>query len=159
TADSLLVGTGAFAGTLKAGSSGDQVLTIKPKTAGTAINLGGADAAGTLGLTEDELDRVSAGTLVIGKANSGNISVSSAIAMTTASTPGGFTVPTLSLVSGGTITESGAGAIKAATLTTSSVGGTTLGGANAVGTFNATNTTSGNVTMIESAGNLTVGTV
>src|SRR5262249_54768910 len=48
-------------------NAGTGIVTLQTKTAGTAINLGGADAAGTLGLTDAELDRVEAGTLVIGR--------------------------------------------------------------------------------------------
>jgi hypothetical protein len=43
------------------------------------INLGAADSAGTLGLSDAELDLVSAGTLNIGDANSGALTVSAAI--------------------------------------------------------------------------------
>lgn len=55
-------------------------VTFRPFTNGAAINLGGADSiGGPLGLTDFELDNVNAGTLNIGNANSGAITVTSAI--------------------------------------------------------------------------------
>jgi hypothetical protein len=53
--------------------------TLRPRTAGTAIDLGGVDAAGVLGLTDAELDRVTAGTLHIGSRSAGAITVSAAV--------------------------------------------------------------------------------
>ncbi len=66
-------------GTINAGSN---TVTLTPKTSGTAINLGGADAAGTLGLTDAELDVITAGTLVIGRNDiaTGTVTVTSAVA-------------------------------------------------------------------------------
>jgi hypothetical protein len=61
-----------------------QSVTLLPKTAGTLINIGGPNAAGTLGLTIDELSQVFAGTLRIGSATSGTITVSAAITLPTA---------------------------------------------------------------------------
>ena len=69
------------------------IATLQPNTAGQLVNLGGADAAGTFGLTDAELDTVTAGTLRVGRANSGNMTISAA------HTPAGTT--TLSLISGG----------------------------------------------------------
>jgi trimeric autotransporter adhesin len=46
---------------------------------GTLIDLGGADAANTLGLTDAELDGITAGSLRIGDFNSGRISFTAAI--------------------------------------------------------------------------------
>ncbi|MBX2929635.1 MAG: HYR domain-containing protein [Saprospiraceae bacterium] len=64
-------------------NSGMGATTIRPRTTGTRINLGGADVLSgsplTLGLTDAELDQVSAGTLILGNANSGNLTVSAAI--------------------------------------------------------------------------------
>ncbi len=57
-ADSMNLATPA--GAINAGANG---LALFPQTAGTAIDLGGADAAGTLGLTDAELDCISAGTI------------------------------------------------------------------------------------------------
>ena len=67
---------GATNPSIKAGTG---TVTFRQKTAGTAINLGGADAAGVLGLTDAELDVVTAGTVNIGNADSGTITVSAAI--------------------------------------------------------------------------------
>ena len=59
--------------------AGPNTATLRPFTNGTLINLGGADAAGTLGLTDAELDTISAAKLKIGDANSGTITVSADI--------------------------------------------------------------------------------
>ncbi len=48
-------------------NAGAAIATLQPNTAGQLVNLGGADAAGTLGLTDAELDTVTAGTLRVGR--------------------------------------------------------------------------------------------
>jgi hypothetical protein len=75
-ADSLFVDTSASPGTVSAGTGS---LTIRQRTDGTQVNLGGSDAAGVLGLTNGELGRMTAGTLQIGNASSGAITVTSAV--------------------------------------------------------------------------------
>ena len=52
-------------------------MQLRPKTSTGAvgISLGGADAAGTLGLTDAELDRVTAASLTIGDETSGALAV------------------------------------------------------------------------------------
>jgi autotransporter-associated beta strand protein len=54
-------------------------VVLRPKTAGTPVGLGAADAPGLLGLTDAELDRITAATVQIGDATSGEITVSAAI--------------------------------------------------------------------------------
>ena len=74
TADSM-----AFDPTSVVSSTG--TVTLQNKTAGVAINLG-TETAGQLSLTDAELDRVTAGTMVIGRDDaflSGTVTVSSAI--------------------------------------------------------------------------------
>jgi len=59
---------------------GTNPVSIRQRTNGTLIALGGVDVStSTLGLTDAELDRITAGTLNIGDANSGAITVSAAI--------------------------------------------------------------------------------
>jgi len=53
-------------------------VTITPSVTGRAIDLG-THTAGTLGLTDAELDRIAAGTLGIGDSNSGAITVTAVI--------------------------------------------------------------------------------
>ena len=53
-------------------------VTLQPQTTSRAINLG-TNTAGSLSLTDAELDRVTAGTVQIGDVNSGAITVSAAI--------------------------------------------------------------------------------
>lgn len=60
-------------------TAGTNLVTLKQKTNGVAINLGGNDGPGTLGLNTTELANITAGTLAIGDANSGAITVSTAI--------------------------------------------------------------------------------
>ncbi len=62
-------------------TNSDHTVTIRPRTSGVAINLGptGDPMIGPLQLTDTELDRVSAGTLVIGHGQSGTITQSQPI--------------------------------------------------------------------------------
>src|SRR5581483_4040733 len=68
-ANSMVIG---LAVTVTAGTNN---ALLRQLTTGTGINIGGADTATTLGLVDDELDRITAGTLTIGDANSGGIAV------------------------------------------------------------------------------------
>ena len=52
---------------------------LRPRTNGRSISLGRADSAFTLGLTDAELDRITAGTLQIGDSNAGTIGVTQPI--------------------------------------------------------------------------------
>jgi hypothetical protein len=74
-------------------------VTLKPMTAGRAIDLGGADSVSTLGISLAELNQIDCLFLRIGDVTSGNITVTAAI------NPSKQTA--LSLVSGGTITQNG----------------------------------------------------
>ncbi len=63
--------------TVSANAAG--TVLLRQNTNGLLINLGAADSATTLGLTDAELDQVTAGTVQIGDANSGAITASAAI--------------------------------------------------------------------------------
>ncbi len=99
---------------------GEGSVTLAPQTDGTLINLGGADKAGTLGLTDAELDFITAGFLEIGTATSGAITVSSDIDL--ANTP---TVTYLSLWTQGGV-DGTAAALKAGAVEIRAVGAVTL---------------------------------
>lgn len=87
-----------------------------------AIDLGGIDTAGVLGLSSPELGGITAGTLRIGNATTGNITVSTSVAPT---------ANTLSLNSGlGGI--SGTGSLSATNLAIRSLDSVLLNGVNAV---------------------------
>jgi hypothetical protein len=89
---------------------GTNVATLQTKNTGTPINLGGADAPGTLGLTDAELDRVKAGTLRIGRNDasaSGNITFTTLIDLAA----GANTIPVLHLRTLGNI-GGGGGSVK-----------------------------------------------
>ena len=98
------------------------IATLQPNTGGQLVNLGGADAGGTLGLTDAELDTVAAGTLRVGRANSGNMIISASL------TPAGAT--TLSLISGSNVTENAGATITETNLAINAVGSVTLNEAN-----------------------------
>lgn len=128
----------------------DGIVTLSQKTNGQAIDLGAADAAGTLGLTAAELNKVTAGTLSIGNASSGAITVSSAIAPASAST--------LHLTSGSTISESAGGTITVNNLAvTATSGATTMTQNNDVGVLAVSAT--GRVVSYKDVSGFTIGTV
>ena len=83
-------------------NTGSGTLLIMPQTTSTLINLGGADVLSgsplTLGLTDAELDQITAGTVQIGDSSSAAITISAAISHGN----------NLVLGSGGTISGSGA---------------------------------------------------
>jgi hypothetical protein len=87
-------------------NAGTQTVTIHPHTAGSAINLGGVDTNGMLGITDAELDRVFAGALNVGDNSSGSISVTSNITRTV-STNMRLTTAGDVLLSGGLINTGG----------------------------------------------------
>lgn len=140
--DSLELVTG---GTINTGAN---TLTIRPKTNGAAVNLGGADATGTLGLSDSDLDQMTAGTIQIGDTDSGTITVSAAINRAAA------TNLTLIASSNNNIVFSGTGSLDSASgnvsLTTSGSGGITSGSA-------TTDITAGTGTISLNAGSNGIG--
>jgi hypothetical protein len=100
-------------------NAGTGVVTLQPELNTVSVNLGGPDAAGvTLGLSDAELGRVTAGVLRVGNsANTGGITVSAAITRHT-----GYT--TLSLITGGTVTQTASLAV--ANLDVQATGNVTL---------------------------------
>jgi len=132
--------------------AGANAVLLRPRTAGTRIDLGGADVlAGsplTLGLTDAELDSVTAGTLTIGDGASGAITVSAAV-----SRPGSTNV---GLTTGGTILfnsglDTGGGALLLTPGATGSVQ-PQAAGADATTTGNTTSFASDSVLRIDIAG-------
>jgi autotransporter-associated beta strand protein len=83
---------------------GSKAVALNEQTIGTLINLGGADAVGTLGLTDAELDRITAGQLVIGDYLSGAITVCADIDLTD-----GPVIDVLTLNTGSTLTATAGG--------------------------------------------------
>ena len=101
TGDITLVGDSqTYSGGLASINAGTSTVAIRQLTNTVQINLGGADAAGVLGIDNFELNAITAGTLIIGDASSGDINVSSAINVADNTTA----VPVLKLVTGGAIT-------------------------------------------------------
>ncbi len=137
---------------LNAAISASTKVTLQPFTATADINLGAADSAGVLGLTDAELDRVTAPLLQIGvTAGSIDIIVSAAISPANAST--------LRLISTGSITATGSGSITVANLAVTSKNAVTLGGANNVSVLAGQVTTSGQNFAFTDATGFAVGTV
>ncbi|MGN6706805.1 MAG: two-partner secretion domain-containing protein, partial [Rhodanobacter sp.] len=144
---SLVADNADILGTIKAGTGG--VATIRQATAGRAIALGG-DLPINLGVSDAELDNITANTIVIGDANSGAITIVGAISPASASK--------LALNSGSTITQTAGSTITVGTLTGSSVGATTLGEANQIGNlgnFNAASFSLTNAAALTLVGDVT----
>src|SRR5262249_19553235 len=106
-------------------NSGMARTILTTSTAGLQIDLG-TNTAGKLGLTQAELNEVTASVLQIGTSDTGNINVSAAI-----SNPATWSV--LSLVNGDTITQAAGGSLALPNLRVSSTGPVTLTSANNVG--------------------------
>jgi hypothetical protein len=150
-ADSLIIDSdsSAAAGSITAGSSGSATATIRPRTAGTLIDLGGTDVLSgsplTLGLSTAEIARITAGSLVVGSSTAGGISVYQAL-----QTAFGLNLSLLT----------GAGLNLAAALTTTAAG--SLGGDLSVTTANGAISQSaplvvgGRTTLTTGSGNITL---
>ncbi len=138
---------------LTAISAGSGIVTLQPFTAGTAINLGGADGAGVLGLTQAELNTVTAGILRIGDLfQTGDLSITSSIT----APPGWNTLSLQTGVNGG-ITEFAGSSLAVANLLAAGAQAVTFAlSTNAIGTFAAASLHA--VTLVDST-NLTIGSV
>jgi hypothetical protein len=81
--------------------------TIAPRTAGRTIDLGSTTdlAAGTLELSNAEVNHIAAGVLRIGSSQSGDLNVTALISMNN------VIVPVFSLISGGTVSDQGVGTL------------------------------------------------
>ncbi|MBX7103649.1 MAG: hypothetical protein K1X57_06185 [Gemmataceae bacterium] len=100
-----------------------ECVTIRQVTAANTVKVGGADAAGVLGVTDAELNKLTTTKGVrIGRTDGGDLSVTSAIAVT----------GPLELISGGKITNGGVGTITVSKLAVDAGGIVSLTGANAV---------------------------
>ena len=115
-------------------NAGAATATLQQFENGTLIHVGGANAASTLGLSAAELNTVTAGTLQIGNANSGALTITAPI-----TAPGA--ISTLALQSGATITQNAGDTITVASpgiLSLQSGTGTTLNEANQVANLSIT---------------------
>lgn len=131
-------------------SAAASTVTLRTLTAGREIDLG-TKAAGSLGLTDDELDRITAGTLRIGDAGSGPISVTSILSPANTGR--------LHLRSAGAVSVASGMGVFVAELAVSAGGAVTFGfnTSNDVDVFAAI-TTSGGISLRDADG-LTIGTV
>ncbi len=112
--------------------SGTGRTILESSVAGSSIDLGN-NTSGTVGLTNAELQNITAGVLQIGNATAGTINVSAAI-----TAPAGW--DTLTLINNGTITEAAGGSLTVSNLSVSSTGPVTLTSANDVGSLAASTT-------------------
>ena len=136
-----------------------QSVNLRNATAGLAINLGstGANAAnGTLELSDAELDNITTNLLAIG-AGTGNVAGN--ITFTDAVSP--LNTSTLQLITPGTVTDTGTGAVIVSNLLIEAAAGATLDNivANDVDTLAALITGIGAGLVFMDMDNVTVGTV
>ena len=105
---------------------GTGTLGLQPQSSAQKFDLGSATdaAAGTTELSDTELDTLTAGVVRVGAPGAANLTVTGAITLAPAK------VPALSLITGGTITQTAP--LTVAALRTQSAGATTLNGANDV---------------------------
>src|SRR5262249_49104541 len=88
-------------------NAGTRTVTLLTKTASRPINLG-SEVAGSLSLTEAELDRITAGTLVIGR---NDATASGAITVSAANLGPNNVTANFDLLPGGGVGVTGAGSI------------------------------------------------
>jgi len=148
-------------------NSGAGITTLRQFENGTLINVGGADAANTLGLTDTEIDQVTAATLQIGDGNAGNLAVTAAITPAGAAnlrltTGGALAVNNTVNVTGNLRLTSDGGTTQTAILTANALatagnGAVTLNLANSFNTF--ASSTANNVSITRAGGSLSIGTV
>ncbi len=131
-------------------SSGGARTILQSLTAARDIDLG-TKTAGTLGLTDADLDEVTAGVLQVGNATAGAITISAPISPANA--------PVLALINNASVTESAGGTITEASLRISSPGPVTLDKANQVTNLAGAVSGPGLGFTFDNAGALTVGTV
>src|SRR5262249_51214971 len=134
-----------LAGTVNSGAA---VTTLANSVAGTPIDLG-TNTAGSIGLTQGELNNIRAGTLRIGSPTAGAITISQPITLPNVSTIG--SPSTLSLINNGPINEPGSSIVllNVPNLRVSSTGPVSMGSgpllvANTVSTLAAVVTGAGN---------------
>lgn len=119
-----------------------QTVLLQPNAAGQQINVGSAGTAanGILELSDPELDRVTAGTIQIGRASSGALSVSAAIDTQNTTV--------LHLITGSTVSQTGVGAITEGSLAITAGGAVSMStNTNTVSNL-AITTTTGNVSFL-----------
>ena len=87
--------------TLAGATSAGALATLVQNNAGQLIGLGAVDSGTTLGLTDAELNTVTATVLRVGDVNSGAMSINAAID----TIAGGDTIAGLTLITGGTVTQ------------------------------------------------------
>src|SRR5690606_156487 len=150
--------------------SGTNITTLRQFEAGTLIDVGGADAAGTLGLSDVELDRItSTGGIQIGNTDAGDLTVSAAVNPAASAnlrlTTGGAisidqavtTSGNLRLQSAAGTSQMAAGDISAAGLSTAGTGAVDLTAANNTVTTFASSSTAD--VALTTDGALAVGTL
>ena len=140
-ADQITIASPVFAATFA---------TFAPRTPGRGVDLGGPDSASSLGLTDAELDLVTAGVLQVGTTGAGDITVTAAITQ-----PAGYS--TLRLTTGGAVASAAGGSIAVTNFSAQANLGIDLPGLQVTNAA-AANLVSGDVTLIN-GGSLTLQSV
>src|SRR5262249_54870185 len=107
TADALAINAAVNAGTTGC-------VTLQQRSVGQAVDVGGPDAAGRLGLSNLELNQVTARVLRVGRNDTGFtglLQVTAAITLSTAAVPPAVGTNTLVLRAGGAVTEAAGGTL------------------------------------------------
>ncbi|QDT63214.1 hypothetical protein [Calycomorphotria hydatis] len=149
----------AATGTVTNSQTGeDNRVIIAPLTTGVAIDLGGADVVATpiLGLTDAELDQITADILQIGNKDGSNNRLPGSISITEDIT---FTVDTVHLITGGGITDEAGDTLTATNLAFEADETVTLDSAHSFGTVAATVFDSAEGFTLTEADGFTVGEV
>ncbi len=148
SADNMALNNNAPSSTIDAGTSG--VLTLTPFTPSHTISVGGADAAGTLGIDDNDLSNVTANIVRIGSGTqTGAVTVGGTI-----TTHAGYNTLELTAAgSGGAVTQT-TGSIQVANLVLVAYAGIgSAGGAGAIQVVSPTSTSPINVGFANSTSN------
>jgi hypothetical protein len=125
---------------------------LEPFSVGQMVDLGGADAVGTLGLTNTELSKITSPILRIGNATAGNMNFTAAI-----NGIGHFA--TLTLITNGAMGQSGLGAVTVVNLDLQVAGGAVLVTNSNTVSGSLAGTTNNKPLLFTNSTTLTLGTV
>jgi fibronectin-binding autotransporter adhesin len=122
TSDNLNITTAVGAGT--------GCVFLQQRTPTNTVDLGGADAAGVLGLTNTEMNFITAAGVQVGSFGGAAVTITAPITLSTAAAPPAVGTNALELVSSSAITETGAGTLSVNQLTVAAGAPVSLAGAN-----------------------------
>ncbi len=139
---------------LTTGSTSGGIVTLSPSSVARNVDLGAADSASLLGLTDAELDFVTAQTLRVGSSSfANNVNISGAISIAS------NRVTNLAVRAAGDITTSGSGSLAVTNFGAQAGGVITIGGANGITGSLALNATGATATFNQTTGSYTPNSV